>query len=199
MPAPAFTPCSRITRIISHNTAFSHAHCHQSCKSNIFFCFCFWDSVACFLLCIFRKTKYVWIIRDLFLYYSRTRAILIMYSKNLTWSLLTSPRWYFTCSNWILLLSILCHYIPKQNTPFKLKVLVPGGKIVLSVDKYIKCIYPDLITVFHYQWFLIREGFQRILVHYKPMCFETYFCLNPLNAEGILIYMMYCAFKSILR
>ena len=30
-----------------------------------------------------------------------------------------------------------------------LKVLVPGGKIVLFIGKYIKWISPDLITVFH--------------------------------------------------
>ena len=34
----------------------------------------------------------------------------------------------------------------KKKTLFVLKVLVPGGKIVLSVDKYT---FSDLITVFH--------------------------------------------------
>ena len=41
-----------------------------------------------------------------------------------------------------------------KNTPFIMKVLVPGGKIVLSVDNYIKCIFSDTITVIHHLLFL---------------------------------------------
>ena len=68
-----------------------------------------------------------------------------MYSKNLYLITTNYSKNIFNLRQWNLAAQYPLSKILKRKYP---QVLVPGGKIVLSVDMYIKCSFSDIITVF---------------------------------------------------